>query len=172
MSFQLWRSAQRNISFNCWKKGRNETTIKIAYLFLIRTLQSIRGNIMKDKLYCAYIKLSYPLIYPHFVLPIYTQYPIMTKWKHVFRYCHICPDEVRLQETTTLQIISQPQQRRRDLGVWRCGGFMTPHAPGKSQGTDKFLCPVTMENQPHNIKHEIKGLWNHGFHQPQWCAWL
>jgi hypothetical protein len=31
--------------------------------------------------------------------------------------CYDCPDQVRLQETTTLQIISQPQQRRRDLGV-------------------------------------------------------
>ena len=47
---------------------------------------------------------------------------------------------------------------------------MTPHAPGKSQATDKFLCPVTMVNQPQNIKHEIKGLWNNGFrgHDDRW----
>jgi hypothetical protein len=81
-----------------------------------------------------------------------------------FSGCHDGPDQVRLQETTTLHIISQPQ-RRRDLGV------LWPHAPGISQATDKFLCPVTMENQPQNIKYEIKGLWNNGFHQPQWWSW-
>ena len=51
---------------------------------------------------------------------------------------------------------------------------MTPHAPGKSQATDKFLCPVTMENQPQNIKHEIRGLGtmvsvsHNGGHDDRW----
>ena len=46
---------------------------------------------------------------------------------------------------------------------------MAPYGPGKSQATDKFLCPVTMENQPQNIKHEIKGLWNNGFRHENVC---
>ena len=47
---------------------------------------------------------------------------------------------------------------------------MAPHGPGKSQATDKFLCPITIENQPQNIKHELKGLWNNGFRPPQWWS--
>ena len=49
---------------------------------------------------------------------------------------------------------------------------MTPNALGKSQATDKLICPVTMENQPQNIKHEIKGLLvsvsHNGGHGDRW----
>ena len=67
--------------------------------------------------------------------------------------------------------LSTPTEEERSRGLKMWGGFMTPHTPGKSQATDKFLCPVTMENQPQNIKHEIKGLWNNDFRQPQWWSW-
>ena len=66
--------------------------------------------------------------------------------------------------------LSTPPEAERSRGL-KTGGVLWPPRPGKSQATDKFPCPVNMKNQPQNIKHEIKGLWNNGFRQPQWWSW-